>query len=591
MVTKELGKIVLAGHPNVGKSALFNRLTHGAATVSNYPGTTVEVEKGRFHANGHVLDVVDTPGLYGFSPISEEERVARRIVLSEDVALVLHVVDAKNLERMLPLTFELIERGLPTLLVLNMADEANRRGITFDCALLAKELGIPVVATVSTRGTGVPELKKRIAGWYDLCAAGTPNRVAADAEEPLDFQAAVRHRQKAEAIVKRAVRKVPHGVLWSSRLDAVLMQPFLGSIVLAAVLYFGFYQFVGVFGAGTVVDLLENGLFGHYVNPFLTALFEAAVPWGWLRDLFVGEYGMLTLGVRYAVSLILPIVTFFFILFSVIEDSGYLPRLAMLLDGIFKKIGLSGRAVIPMVLGLGCVTMATLVTRTLPTKRERLIATLLLALAIPCSAQLGVILGLLSRHPQALAAWAVILLVVFLGVGTVIAGILPGGKPSLYMEMPPLRLPLVSNVLLKTAVRVRWYLSEVLPLFLWASALIWFGRLTGIFDWLVSLLAHPLALVGLPAAAAPAFLFGFFRRDYGAAGLYDLDKAGGLSVEQLLVSMLAITLFVPCIAQFLVCTRERGWKTGLAISGFTLSFAFAAAWAVHALAAATGFLA
>src|SRR3989338_8532660 len=168
MGTKELGKIVLAGHPNVGKSALFNRLTHGAATVSNYPGTTVEVERGTFHANGHVLEVVDTPGLYSFSPISEEERVARRIVLSDDAMIVLHVADAKNLERMLPLTLQFIERGLPTLLVLNMADEANRRGITFDCARLERELGIPVIATVSTRGTGVPELKKRITGWADL---------------------------------------------------------------------------------------------------------------------------------------------------------------------------------------------------------------------------------------------------------------------------------------------------------------------------------------------------------------------------------------------------------------------------------------
>jgi len=341
------------------------------------------------------------------------------------------------------------------------------------------------------------------------------------------------------------------------------------------------YKFVGEFGAGTVVDFLEGTVFEGYINPFLTGICNRIVPWAPLRDLFVGEYGMLTLGLRYAFALILPLVTFFFLVFAVIEDTGYLPRLAMLIDRTFKKIGLSGRAVIPMVLGLGCATMATMVTRTLPTKRERVIATLLLALAVPCSAQLGVILALLALRPGAMLIWAGMVGMVFLLVGYLAARVLPGRKASFYIEVPPLRLPKLSNVLIKTYTRVAWYFREVLPLFLLASVLIWLGQLTKLLDLLVALLHKPVELIGLPQEAAGIFIFGFFRRDYGAAGLYDLSKHGALNGVQLVVACSALTLFLPCIAQFLMNVKERGWKTGAAISVFILFFSFLVAYALN----------
>jgi ferrous iron transport protein B len=287
------------------------------------------------------------------------------------------------------------------------------------------------------------------------------------------------------------------------------------------------------------------------------------------------------LGLRYAVALILPLVTFFFLVFAIIEDTGYLPRLAMLIDRTFKKIGLSGRAVIPMVLGLGCATMATMVTRTLPTKRERVIATLLLALAVPCSAQLGVILALLSGRPKAVLIWAGLVGLVFLLVGYLAARILPGQQASFYIEVPPLRMPKLSNVLMKTYTRVVWYFREVLPLFLLASVLIWLGQLTRLFDLVIALLRKPVALIGLPQEAARIFLFGFFRRDYGAAGLYDLNKQGALNGNQLVVACVALTLFLPCIAQLLMNVKERGWKTGAVISVFILFFSFLVAYGVN----------
>ena len=244
--------------------------------------------------------------------------------------------------------------------------------------------------------------------------------------------------------------------------------------------------------------------------------------------------------------------TTFFIAFSIMEDTGYLPRLAMFVDRLLKKIGLNGRAVIPIVLGFGCATMATIVTRTLETKRERIIATFLLSLAIPCSAQMGVILALLAGNTLGLWIFLGVMSANFLLIGFLTAQLMPGDMPLFYMEVPPLRLPKLSNVVTKTYTRVEWYLKEVLPLFIMASLLIWVGRLTGIFDFMTNFLSYPVKWIGLPKETATAFLFGFFRRDYGAAGLYDLKKAGVLHGIPLVVSVITLALFLPCIAQFFV---------------------------------------
>jgi len=398
---------------------------------------------------------------------------------------------------------------------------------------------------------------------------------------PIAYEIALERQKEAKEIVDRVVKVHEQSISFREKLSRLTMNPVTGLPILFFVLYWGLYKFVGEFGAGTAVDFLEGTLFKNRINPFMVHIFNRIIPWYILRDLFVGEYGLITLGVRYAVAIILPIVTFFFIIFSIIEDTGYLPRLAMLIDRTFKKIGLSGRAVIPMVLGFGCDTMATMVTRTLPTKRERIIATMLLSLAVPCSAQMGVILALLGGNPKAMLIWAGIVGLIFLFVGYLTSKILPGERPSFYMEVPPLRMPSVSNVITKTFARVKWYFIEILPLFLLASIFIWIGMLLHIFDFIVDLLKKPVELIGLPPEASTAFLFGFFRRDYGAAGLYDLNKHGLLNGVQLVVSCVALTLFLPCIAQFLMNIKERGWKTGLGISIFILFFSFTVAYIIN----------
>lgn len=409
-------------------------------------------------------------------------------------------------------------------------------------------------------------------------------------ETPLAWHIEQQRQQWSQQIAAQVTQatRPPRPQTLADWMGWLCMNPWTGFPILALVLYFGLYQFVGVFGAGTVVGWIEENLFGEYINPFVENLVRSVVPWAPIQELLVGEYGVWTLGVTYAIALILPIVTFFFLVFALLEDTGYLPRLAMLIDRAFKSLGLNGRAVIPIVLGFGCDTMATVVTRVLETRRERIITTLLLTLTIPCSAQLGVVLALLSAYPLGLAIWAGVIVLVFLFSGWLAAQVLPGRPTPFYMEIPPMRLPSLSNVLLKTLARLQWYFLEVLPLFLIASVLIWVGQLTGLFDWALRLLKPLAQWLDLPAEASVAFLFGFFRRDYGAAGLYDLHEKGLLAGNDILITAVVLTLFVPCVAQFLVTIKERGWKIALGMFAIAMTVAFGVGFALSRLLSVLG---
>ena len=627
-------KVLLFGAPNVGKSMVFNQLTGSYAVVSNYPGTTVEVSRGQTRTGDSILEVVDSPGSYALLPYSEDERVARDLLLDERPDVVVHVVEAKNLPRMLPLTLQLAEAGLPLVLDVNIIDEAERAGLSLDVHALGRELGIPVVATAAASGLGMDRLRsalaeppparfetpiaypepiaramERIAGLLhadygisgpavallllqrdgdirdriaarDGDALTQADRLVSEVEaqyaQPPALLIALARQQAADRIVGKALVERPRPLRagFAEWLGAVSIHPLAGIPILLAVLYFGIYLVVGRLGAGLLVGLLDKRLFAEHVNPWATDLVARLLPAQLWSRLFVGDYGVITLGLRYALAIVLPLVAMFFLVFAVLEDSGYLPRLALMVDRLFKRIGLSGRAAIPIVLGLGCDTMATLVTRILETRRERVIATFLLALAIPCSAQLGVILGLLSAHPAALAIWAGVVLGVFLLSGFLAAQLLPGEAPRFYLEIPPLRIPSLRNVLVKTLARLRWYAAEVIPLFLLASVIIWIGQLTHLFDLAVAAMRPVVGLIGLPRETADAFLFGFFRRDYGAARIFDVHASGAISGIPLVVAMVTITLFIPCIAQFLVMQKERGLRTALAVSAVIVPFAF-----------------
>ncbi len=641
-------KVALVGNPNVGKSVLFNALTGAYVTVSNYPGTSVEVARGSAVIDGVTCEIIDTPGMYSILPITEEERVAREILLNESPDLVIHVLDARNLERMLAMTIQLIEAGLPVVLVVNIMDEAERMGLAIDIPLLQEKLAIPVIGAATAKKRGLPEIRKLIAGYAqkEKAVFGYSNWLERDIEEIAvllkgdyflsrkalallllqrddevaelvkrgegEGYAAIDEKVREKTFERRGsfhldlsmerkgiVRGLMAGVLavpadrkitFAERLSTLATRPLTGVPLLLIVLYFGLYQFVGKFGAGTLVDFLEGTIFKEHFNPWITGVVKGIIPWEIIQELFIGEYGVITLGIRYAVAIILPIVATFFLFFSVLEDSGYFPRLALLVDRLFKTIGLTGRAVIPMVLGFGCDTMATMVTRTLETVRERIIATLLLALAIPCSAQLGVIIALLSKAPGALMVWSVCLVLIFLVIGFLAAKVMPGEAPMFYMELPPMRLPQLSNIFTKTYTRMQWYFMEILPLFILASVLLWIGKITHFFEKMVDWMSPVMASIGLPRETAVAFIFGFFRRDYGAAGLYDLQEKGLMDPRQLTVAAVTLTLFIPCVAQFLIMKRERGMKVAVVMGLFISFFAFGSGWALNQFLVATRIL-
>ena len=352
------------------------------------------------------------------------------------------------------------------------------------------------------------------------------------------------------------------------------------------------YVFVGLFGAGTLVGWLEGNLFGELLNPWIIRALDRLSPLPLLTDLLVGEYGLWTMGMTYAFALILPIVSTFFLAFGVLEDSGYLPRLAVMSNRVFTRLGLNGKAVLPMVLGLGCVTMATLTTRILESRRERLLATLLLALAVPCSAQLGVVLGMLAGISlSATLIWALAVMGVLLSVGWLAARLVPGDRTPLVIELPPIRWPQVSNLIPKTLARVEWYLKEVVPLFLLGTALLFGLDKLGVLPWLIRA-GKPLVTgwLGLPAEASAALLIGFLRRDFGAAGFFAMQSAGMLSPAQVLVAMVTLTLFIPCIAVTAMIARERGWRTSVGMAALVFPLAFGVGGLFHRLLLVVGWV-
>lgn len=726
-------KIVLVGNPNVGKSIIFRILTGSYVLVSNFPGTTVEVSRGKMQLGSTTYEIVDTPGINSLIPQSEDERVTCEILLREKPDVIVQVADAKNLRRTLLITSQLAEFGIPMVLALNMIDEAEDRGIEIDSRGISELFSIPVIKTIAIYAKGRKKLLNAIEGarppvnplprlyrnmnvikaldslmppallcieWlaendsdleiaieknfgtvavnrlkerqenYQASGHHNPAREISKLRNDFLDNSVARYKTKRKSRLLResgSMKKLWLGLLsgglifflWNEfgrllgiqtpyefilQLSEKVLQPYSGSggserniiqdvvfglneegrfefgllpgilhlllfvapvIVPLAVLLRSrsfahnlgalsrkpstglpilfvvlliLYEFVGFTGAQTLVGLFESVLFDQHFIPLLQSL----IPEGFMANFLVGKYGLISMGVTYAIGIVLPVVGTFFIAFGLLEDSGYLPRLSILSDRLMRIMGLNGKAILPMVLGFGCVTMATMSARILSSRRERLIATLLLSLGIPCSAQLGVILGIAAGFT--VKATMVIIAVVasqLLLVGYLSSLIIRGQPSEFIFEIPPIRTPQMKNVVLKTWYRMRWYLREAVPLFL-AGTLVLFlmdtirvhGR--SLLDWFQRSVEPVLAgLLHLPSDAAGIFLLGFLRRDYGAAGLYELARAGMLSGQQVVVSLIVITLFVPCLATFLMIIKEQGWKKAMAITCFIVPFAIA----------------
>lgn len=627
-----LDKIALIGNPNVGKSVIFGLLTGKYATVSNYPGTTVELTQANISLDGRRLLVIDTPGVNSLIPMSEDEKVTRDILLLQAPSTVIQVGDSKNLKRTLLITLQLAEMKLPMLLALNMIDEAMDRGISIDAVKLGAILGTAVISTIAPQRKGLKELKEAMLdpkrptlefSYHPLIEEHTAGIAALLPEtamskrslalmilsedlslrdwmkthlskealseieglihacslgfnEPVGYIINRTRIEKAEEICSEVIKKTAsEGGKVLALFGRLSMHPVFGLPVLLAVLY-GVYQFVGVFGAKTLVDFVENTIFNGYLNPVFKIAVETVVPFEIIRELLIGDYGLITMALTYAIAIILPITATFFLAFAVLEDSGYLPRLAIMSNRVFNIMGLNGKAVLPMILGLGCGTMAVMTSRILETRRDRIITTFLLALAIPCSAQLGVILGILGALSfKATLVWAGSLLLVLFSAGFLASKVIPGERTEFFLEIPPIRIPAVMNILVKTAGRIEWYLKEAVPLFMLGTFILFLFHKLNLLDKLERITSPVVVnLLDLPSRTAEIFILGFLRRDFGAAGLFKMFQDGTLSPVQAIVSLVTVTLFIPCLASFFMIIKERGLKTAAIVSAIVFPTAF-----------------
>ncbi len=597
-VPENAKKIVLAGNPNVGKSVFFNYLTGLYVDVSNFPGTTIDISSGKL--NGDV--VMDTPGVYGVSSFNDEESVARDIILYADI--ILNVVDAVHLERDLFLTQQIIDMGKPVIVALNMMDDVRRNGLKIDIDLLSKELGVEVIPTTAIKGENldkvkesifiarpgnrIKEIKEIIDKVIDRVDTESEALLLAEEDENIverhrvkDYQGQREHiyklrRNRVDEIVDSIVSQTSENASFKTKLGRMMLQPITGIPILLAVLYV-MYQAIGVFVAQTVVGVTEEIIMGeYYYNFIMNTLGKLLSDSNLIGQLLIGEFGLITMVPVYILGLLLPLVIGFYFFLSLLEDSGYLPRIAALVDRALTSIGLNGRAIIPMILGFGCVTMATITTRLLGSKREKFIATMLLGLAIPCSAQLGVIMGLIAPLGlKALVIYCSTIFVVFVITGTLLNKLMPGESTDLLIDLPPLRLPRLNNVLKKTYVKSIMFLKEAVPLFILGGVIITVLQYTGLLDSIANSLApFTEGFLKLHPKVAQAFIMGIVRRDFGAAGLNDLATQGLLNGPQVIVSLVAITLFVPCIAAIMVIFKERSWResAGIYIGSFIISF-------------------
>ena len=567
-------KLLLVGNPNVGKSALFTRITGVHAVSSNYPGTTVGFLEGWLRRGDDVWRVIDVPGAYTLTPTNEAEEVAERMVAEECDAVVV-VLDATALERNLFLAFQVMERRLPVIIALNMVDEARHKGIDIDPFLLEDLLGVPVVSTVAVSGEGVSRLLDRL-------HEASPGREVPSTKE---------ERWAAIGAVTEQVQKVRHRHhTFLDKLEDASVNSFWGLVIGIGVIASSFTA-IRYAGEGLIDGLLDP-LFERNWLPvvnYVSGLFGGT---GFLHDIIIGRlvdghidfeqsFGMLTTGLYVPVVMVLPYVLSFYAVLSFLEDFGYLPRLAVIFDALLHRMGLHGFAIVPSLLGFGCNVPGILATRVLDSQRERFIAATLISVAIPCAGLQAMIIGALGSMGMKWVAMVYgTLLVSWLLLGRILHSLLPGFSPELIVEIPPYRIPSLKAMGLKLWMRISGFFLEAVPLVLGGILLISLMDATGITALLSRLLAPVFSgLLGLPAEAAGPILLGILRKDVAVGMLATL----GLSPAQLVVATITLSMTFPCIATFIVLWRELGGKRMAASMGIMVASALIAGVTVRLL--------
>jgi ferrous iron transport protein B len=631
-------RIALVGLPNSGKSQIFNRLTGKYAVVANYPMTTVTAERKPALIGGHWYEVVDTPGLHGLTIHAEEELEVRELLYRERPDVIVQCVDANRLKASLSLTADLLELEVPLVVALNAIDETTRRGVQIDARLLAERLGVQVVELVAAKGLGTGKLRRAITAaapgiqrkrYGDLLEAGlerilralprdipyprktaltlavggpfllaqlgrwyphadlTPLRQelaafrASFRANPATATASVRNRW-VDAIANEVVRtRPPPRGDWSRRAAAISRHPVLGAPVLLGITGVCFLLVVQV--ANRLTDLLNTWVWG----PVAAGLDSVLAPGLW-HDLLLGEFGLISFGVANALLTVLPILSVFFFAYSLIEDTGYIPNMGVMTQRALRKLGLSGSSIMPLVLACGCKTMATMTTRVLTSRKERLIAVFLIASSIPCAAQTGLHLAILGRTGLgATGLVAAVMLAGFVVSGVLLNRILKDDRPPEFIQaLPPMRMPSLKAVLLKTYYRVLWFCREALPVFVIAAGILFVADKVGLLGALRGALAPVIeGFLGLPPQMVDVLILCIARQEAAAGMLLHLVEQGRLDTTQTIVAVVVALRFVPCFNNVVAMGKELGLASTVvlvvAINGSAVLLAGLVRWALQ----------
>ncbi len=575
-------KLVLIGNPNVGKSAMFMRLTGIHTTISNYAGTTVTFKHGAAQLpGGEKVEIVDTPGTYSLEHANEAERVAADLVDQGDI--IINVLDATNLERNLLLTMQLLERGKPLVVVLNMFDDAAHKGITINVEKLSALLRVPVIPTVAVSGDGIAKLMQTL--------ADSAKKLETGAEFPKIRPHAPREKWADTGEILAQVQSLQHRQhTFLERLQDISVHPVYGLFAAAAVMA-AVFAFIRTVGEGLINFVLDPA-FNHLYLPLMEKLSAKLVGIPLLQHLLVGtpiggkidfeqSMGMLTTGFYVELAVVLPYLLAFYLALSLLEDIGYLPRLGVVLDTLMHRMGLHGFSVIPILLGFGCNVPGILATRSLETRQQRFIASTLITIGIPCVSLQAMIFKLVGQH----GIWPVIAVYAFLAAVIVILGQclkwgMRGFLPELILEIPPYRRPRARLVAHKLYHNAKGFLLEATPLILGGILLLNMLDYLHVFDVTSRVLA-PLVhdLWGLPENAILPIIMGLFRKDVAAGMLAPL----ALSLPQLMTACVLLSLTFPCVATFIVLFNELGWKDTLKSIGIMLVTATTFGAAAHLL--------
>jgi len=550
-------KILLLGNPNVGKSVVFSRLTGANVIASNYPGTTIDLKKGYIRINGEKYEVIDIPGIYSLEPTSKAEEVAAQILEEGDI--VINVLDSTNLERNLYLTSQLLERDIPVVIALNMWDEAKHIGVNIDLDKLKNHLEVPITPTIALTGEGIKELVSSI------------KRAEIGRFEKKEEDKRWAEIGKIIKDVQDITRK--HHTL-KDKLSELTIRPATGLPIAFFVIFLAFWL-VRFIGEG-IITYITDPIFSNLYTPIILRLSEL-IGEGYLHDILIGEIvegkvaymesmGILTTGVYVPFGAVMPYIIAFYFGLSILEDTGYLPRLATLVDNVFHRLGMHGYGIVPLFLGLGCNVPGVLSTRVFDTKRERFISATLLSISVPCMAQIAMIFGILGvfglRYIYMVFGTLILIYIVF---GLLLNYLVKGESPEIFMEIPPYRRPSLRTILKKTFTRVRGFLKEAVPWLFFGILLINVMYFAGILDILGNLFAPIIVnLFGLPKGAISALIIGFLRKDLAVGMLLGL----GMGPYQLVIAVTVLTMYFPCAATFAVLFKELGLKDLLKAIGF-----------------------